>query len=274
MADVAVRRVSIVFTDVDGTLVDGEHHAIPESAFTIQRVTSAGIPFCMVSARSPEGLYPIQKTLSFTGPLVCFSGAYVLDEDDHELLSETIPLDEAVAIKDYLSHDLPAITVGTYGFHTWLVDDDQDPRIKREEYFVCAKSQTGHDLRSAFDERGIHKFLLMGEPPAIAAAEKTVHERFPHLNVVRSNDTLCEVMNGAASKSRGVRIICEHYGIDRSGAVAFGDGFNDLDMLEAVEESYAMLNGEEDVKRAARHVTTRTNVDNGVAHTLEELLGL
>lgn len=263
--------VRIVFSDVDGTLVDNEHHPIPACAQTIQRVAQT-VPFCLVSARSPEGLYPIQRQLGFTGPLACFSGAYVLDHEGNELFSTVIPTSDAVEIKRYLTEELPDIVAATYGFHTWIVDDRSDPRVVREEYFVQAQSQECQDLAGAFGDRGVHKFLLMGEPASIVAAQQTVSQRYPELNVVRSNDILCEIMSAKASKSHAVELLCEHFGVRRSEAVAFGDAPNDLDMLKAVEQSYAMANAEEAVKAAATHVVPWTNEECGVARMLEELL--
>ena len=132
--------IRIVFTDVDGTLVDNEHHPIPASAQTIQAV-AAHVPVCLVSARSPEGLYPIHRQLGFTGPIACFSGAYVLDHEGNELYSSVIPTADALEIKRYLENELPHVVAATYGFHDWIVDDRSDPRIVREEYFVQAESR-------------------------------------------------------------------------------------------------------------------------------------
>lgn len=266
-----MKNVGIVFTDVDGTLVDNEHHPIPSCAGTIQRVAEL-VPLCLVSARSPEGLYPIHRQLGFVGPLACFSGAYVLDHEGNELYSTVIPTADALEIKRYLEEELPDVVAATYGFHDWIVDDRSDPRIVREEYFVQAESRESRDLAGTFGDRGVHKFLLMGEPASIVAAQKTMAERFPELNVVRSNDILCEVMSGKASKSHAVEVLCERYGVDRASAVAFGDGPNDIDMLAAVDQSYAMANGEESVKAAATHVVPWTNEECGVARMLEQLV--
>jgi hypothetical protein len=260
-----------VFSDVDGTLVDNNHHPIPSSAATIQRVAQK-VPFCLVSARSPEGLYPIQRQLGFTGPMACFSGAYVLDHEGNELYSCVIPTDNAVQLKRYFEEKLPKMTVATYGFHDWIVDNRSDPRIEREEYFVQALSRESRDLAGVFGERGVHKFLLMGEPGAIVEAQRVVSERYPHLNVVRSSDILCEVMSSAASKSHAIEVLCAHYGVSSADAVAFGDGPNDMDMLDAVECSFAMANAEEEVKRAASQVIPWTNEECGVARMLEQLM--
>ena len=43
----------------------------------------------------------------------------------------------------------------------------------------------------------------------------------------------------------------EHYHIDRSEAVAFGDGNNDLEMLKAVGHGIAMGNGSDELKEIA-----------------------
>lgn len=262
----------IVFTDVDGTLVGADHQPIPESGPIIRRVVATGVPFCMVSARMPEALYPIQCSLGFSGPLVCYSGAYVLDEAGEVLLSRTIPIDAAVSVKRRLAEELPGLCCSTYGYHTWVVDDDHDSRVRNEERIVHVRPEVAPDIRGRFGEGGVHKFLLMGDPAPIAAAEEAVSTAYPDLTVVRSSPILLEVMSGDAGKAEGVGAVCDRYGIDRSRAVAFGDGYNDIDMLEAVDESYAMANAAGPVKRVARHVLPWANVDNGVARAVEGLV--
>lgn len=264
-------RVGIVFTDVDGTLVDNEHHPMAASAPTISAVAKL-MPFCLVSARSPEGLYPIQEQLGFTGPLACFSGAYVLDHEGNELFSTVIPTEDALRIKRYLEEELPDVVAGTYGFHDWIVDDRSDPRVVKEEYFVQAESRESRDLAGTFGDRGVHKFLLMGEPESILAAQSRVAQEFPELTVVRSNATLCEIMSGGASKSHAIEVLCNHYGVSSAEAVAFGDGPNDIDMLSAVSQSYAMANAEDEVKLAASHTIAWSNVESGVARALAQLV--
>lgn len=271
MQCVSLEQVGIVFADVDGTLAGGDHHPVPATAPVVQEVASR-MPFCLVSARSPEGLYPFHRELGFVGPLACYSGAYVLDEKGNELFSATIPTADACQIKEYLARELPHLTVGTYGFHHWIVDDRSDPKIRNEEYLVQTEAQECTDLAGTFGMRGVHKFLLIGEPADILQAERVVGERYPQLNVVRSSDILCEVMDRAASKSRAVRLLCERAGVDPSQAIAFGDGPNDLDMLEAVGQSFAMANAEPQVKAAATQAIPWTNEEGGVARMLEHLM--
>ncbi len=263
--------VGIVFTDVDGTLVGADHHPILSTEPVMRRV-GARVPVCLVSARSPEGLYSIQDALGFSGPMACFSGAYVLDEKGDVLLSKTFPTVDALEAKEYLARELPGLAVGTYGFHDWIVDDRSDPLVAREEAAVQTCARECSDIEGTFGERGVHKLLIMGERDSILEAERVLSARYPHLNVVRSSPILCEVMVRGVSKSEAVRVICEHCGVDPRRAIAFGDGPNDIDMLRAVRRSFAMANGEEHVKEAASEVVPWTNEEGGVARMLERLV--
>lgn len=271
MASIETAPFDIVFTDVDGTLLDAEHQVIEKSRPVIQGLAPKGIPFVLVSARMPEGLYTIQNEIGFDGPLVCYSGAYVLDSKGDELLSKPIALDEALSFKAFLDTELPELCCSEYGFHTWACDDDTDPRIMNEERITTLKAMRA-SLGEAFDEKGIHKFLLMGDPDQIAAAQQRISTAFPNLIAVRSSETLCEVMRGDVTKSEGVRVLCDHLGIEIDRAIAFGDGRNDIDMLKAVPGSYAMANAPAEVKRSAAGITKFTNDQNGLAIELARLL--
>ena len=203
---------------------------------------------------------------------MAYGGALVRDEAGRDLYSKTIDIDTACEIKDYLVHDLPDVFCCSYGYDTWVVDDNTDPRVLEEEFFIQYKARVASDLRATFGQAGCHKFMLMGAPEAILAAEKNVSARFPELAVVRSRAELCEISAGGVRKSEGVRMICDHLGIDPADCAAFGDGLNDLDMMGAVGTSYAMANAEDAVKRAATLVAQWSNVQNGVGRTLEGLL--
>lgn len=259
--------IRLVLSDIDGTLVGADHHPIPASKPYIHELMEY-MPLCLVSARSPEGIFSVQKPLDIHGAYAAYSGAYVVDASGRELYSTTIPLSAALAIKEYLTRALPHIAVGTYAFNTWIVDDAHNIYVEREAHFVQTSPAVCRDLSSVFDERGIHKFLLMGEPTDIAQAEQTLALRYPELFVVRSNDILCEIMNKNASKKKAAELLCKAHGVLPENAAAFGDGPNDLDMLDAVSYSFAMKNAEDQVKARAHFLCPWTNEECGVPRTI------
>jgi hypothetical protein len=89
------------------------------------------------------------------------------------------------------------------------------------------------------------------------------------LYMVMANDGLLMIMHKEATKSKAVSAIAGHWNIQQSGILAFGDDFNDIDMLSFAGTSIATGNAFDEVKTVANHVCD-TNDNDGVAKWLEE----
>ena len=70
-----------VFCDIDGTLLASDHSLPAGTAEAVRAVSRAGVPFVLVSARSPSGVFRVQEQLGIAGPVVCYGGALILDRD-------------------------------------------------------------------------------------------------------------------------------------------------------------------------------------------------
>lgn len=57
---------------------------------------------------------------------------------------------------------------------------------------------------------------------------------------MKSSETLLEVMEYGVTKAKAVRTLCDFFGIDIRDTIAFGDNYNDVDMLEAVGHGVVM----------------------------------
>ena len=103
------------------------------------------------------------------------------------------------------------------------------------------------------------------ERPAIMAE---LRRRFPETAVSFSQPHNVEVNIKNAVKGEGLRFLCGHLGIPLAEAAAFGDGVNDVSMLETAGVGVAMANGEPEALAAAKY-RTGTNQEDGVAQFLE-----
>lgn len=81
---------------------------------------------------------------------------------------------------------------------------------------------------------------------------------------------MLEVLPPGASKGYGVLKLLEHMNISPEDTVAFGDGENDIEMLELVGYGVAVDNAKDLLKRVAKY-GTKTNDEYGVASILELL---
>lgn len=72
------------------------------------------------------------------------------------------------------------------------------------------------------------------------------------------------------SKARGIEDVIKYFGLSIENTMAFGDGFNDLEMFDTVGFSVAMGNAEEALKARAHYVTKNIEQD-GILYALEQL---
>ena len=166
-----LKEYKIIFSDIDGTLLNNENQVPEETIEELRRLDSQGVPFVLVSARMPKGMRPIREELGIHAPMVCYSGGLVLDPDDQEIYSCLLDLDLACEIKSLVAKEFPEVVCGIYGGEHWVVDDIRDPWVIQEQGITHLIPETG-DIREIFGkEGGIHKFLFMGDEEAVIRTE-------------------------------------------------------------------------------------------------------
>ena len=94
--------------------------------------------------------------------------------------------------------------------------------------------------------------------------------KFPSNRVTASASNNLEFNSAEAHKGNALRRFAEHLGLTLENCAAFGDGLNDLSMVQAAGLGVAMANAVPEVKAAAARVTL-SNDEDGVAAVLEEL---
>ena len=78
-----------------------------------------------------------------------------------------------------------------------------------------------------------------------------------------------EVVEKGCSKAHGMRVLCEHLGVDIKDTFAFGDSNNDIEMVEAAGVGIAMGNSSENLLKTADYVTDELHMDglyNALVH--------
>lgn len=259
----------IIFSDVDGTLLNSSHKVLPGTVYAIRELKKKGIPFVIISARSPSGIRPILQENHFTCPMISYSGALVLDENENVLYSEGFSRDDAAEMVRFIESNQLDCTWNIYSMDTWIVKDRSDPRVRREENIVKANSIEGSAL-SLDPSAKVGKILLMCNPDKILYIEQAMKAAFPSMSIARSSDILIEIMQGGITKRTGVTELCRLWNIPMEDTLAFGDHYNDLEMLETVALPFLMGNAPEELKERFENVTASNN-DEGIYKALVRL---
>lgn len=255
-----------VFSDIDGTLLNSQHQITPKTEEAIKNVLKQGIPFIPVSARPPYAITPYTEQLGAQYGMICYSGALILDKNLTALYSVILAPQDLQKLNALLA-DFAHLSISYYAGLDWFCNDVNNNWIKQESEItgLSAKSIQGN-LTDA------HKILVMGSAEEIQRVEPVLKQALPHLSIHRSKDEYLEIMNPAATKAKAIQFMEQHLGISAEQVIAFGDNFNDLDMLQYAGLSIAMGNAPDAIKQAAKEVTT-TNNEDGIALVLNRVFG-
>jgi Cof subfamily protein (haloacid dehalogenase superfamily) len=257
----------MICLDIDGTLLNSKHQISETVKETIKLVVSRNhIPIILVSARMPKGITFLQKELGITAPMICYSGALILDETGTPLGAERINIAYLEEIHEITSQ---------WNLHMSLYKDDQwyvesmDAWAKQESKITNIKP-TVTSVVTLFEQwkkdgSGPNKILCMAKPKQMLRLKSEL--QIEALNIYPSKPTYLEIMPKQASKTSAIQVLQRKFGINQSEIIAMGDNYNDIDMLAYAGLGIAMGNAPDEVKKQAKEVTL-TNDEDGVAAAL------
>ncbi len=254
--------IKIIFSDIDGTFLRDSKSPPELHVAAIKSVIARGLKFVFVSARMPEAIYPITDALNIAHtPVISYGGGLVLTEREEIIFDKKISADDTRNVLAELKH-WTDITANYYTGRRWFAEEI-DSRVQVEMNITGATAEVASFDGLLSENILPNKILIMCEPPTCAEMERVLGEKFPTLNVVRSATFLLEIMDKTVSKATGINALLNHYGLPIDEAVAFGDNYNDAEMLKLIPQSVAMGNAPDAVKKMAAAVTD-TNEAGGI----------
>jgi Cof subfamily protein (haloacid dehalogenase superfamily) len=271
-------KIAAVCTDIDGTLLDNRRELSDRTLQAVKRINNAGIPLILASSRMPGAMRHLQQQLGITRqPMICFNGGYVIiDEGDSTstviLNSVTIPLSICWSIGTLTSGK--DIHVSLYREDEWFAPM-VDQWTQREQTItkVNATILPFHSVISKWEATGFepHKVMCMGDEGQIAELYAELVKMFSeHLHVYRSRPTYLEIAPKTVSKATALRLLMkERFNTDLSNVMAFGDNYNDVDMIRTTGYGIAVGNAIQEVKDVAKEITLNSK-DDGVAMAIEK----
>jgi Cof subfamily protein (haloacid dehalogenase superfamily) len=223
----------------------------------------------IVTGRMYQSVLPYARDAGLDEPLVCYQGAVVADPRTGEFLRHVpIPLDlarEAIAALDG-----DGFPINVY------VDDELYVARETEESERYARFQNlgvhaVGDLLAWLD-RPPTKLVCVGDPLQLDELEVEMKERFgPRLYISKSLPHFLEFAHPEVTKGSGLDFLARRLGFTRGETVAFGDGENDVELLEWAGFSVAVANAHPKVLAVADYVCPAVT-EEGVAQVIEAYL--
>ena len=262
----------IVFSDIDGTLLNHDRELSPATISTIKELKNK-LPFVLISARMPAAMRHLQTDLAIENqPIICYNGGLIL-VDGQVVSSTEIPLNTVESLSDFNKNMNCHLSL--YNSDEWYVPQ-YDQWAAREENNTKVKPE----LRSNFEvisewkqeNKGAHKIMAMGDEAHIDAIKNYLSEEFPNqLHLYRSKSTYLEIANKEISKLTAIKFLLDnHFKIKTEETIAFGDNYNDVEMIKGVGMGVAVGNARKEVLEVA-NIVTQSGKEDGVANSLKEL---
>ena len=261
----------LIFSDLDGTLINDDLKVTAATRDAIRRQIINGNIFVPASARLPKGMMTAVNQILKVCPFIAYNGALALDETGKVLISRFFNAKEAAEICRYVDEQDNDAAWNIYSGYVWYCSEQKSPRVEHEESIVKVQA-TPTTIEQIAKLQGVHKGLIMGEPEDLDRMQAELTAKYPDLTFVRSSKILLEIVLKGVSKASAVRIVAQEYGVDLKNCIAFGDNYNDEDMLEEVGYPFLMGNAPAELKQkfAPAQITADNNHD-GVAKALAKI---
>ena len=264
-------KYKILCSDLDGTLLSSMSDV---SDFTISEISRIKqyLKVVLVSARMPTAITYLQERMGLKNePIICYNGALVM-EGKNEISSIVIGLE---LVKDIykIAKEL-GIKIGLYHGNEWYAEENTEV-IQKEILYTktCPFFRPVPDTLNKWEEikLGAHKLMLMGRMESIDLIYEELRKAFDSQVIMyRSNEELIEVAPQHTSKLMGIqKLLKPNQTMD--DIIAFGDNYNDIEMLRGVGYAVAVGNARDEVKAISDYITLN-NTKDGVAHFISQYL--
>lgn len=262
----------LIALDLDGTLKSTDKRILPKTKAKLQELANQGVVIVLASGRPTAGLYDEADELGLDklgGYLLSFNGAKVVDYQTKEVIYQKI-FDAKTAHEVYDRAKAYDLAVMTYTDEL-IVTEDQD-----DEY-VIIESDINHmpikhvDSFKEVVDFSVNKVLLTGKPEYAGAIVDEFKAPYGDtLSIYRSAPFFIEVMAQGIDKAASLQVLIDKLGIKQEEVISFGDGYNDLSMIEFAGMGVAMDNAVDEVKQRANYITL-SNDEEGIYECLKIL---
>lgn len=256
-------RIRLVALDLDGTLLHSNKELPPENEAALRLAAERGVEIVPTTGRFFGGMPECVRALPFIHYAITVNGAQVLDlRQGTTLYRADIPWRRAVEVMQRLD-TLPVIYdcyMDGRGYMTRRLQQKAEEFAPDAHYAAMIRRlRTPVDELKGFlaaQQHPVQKIQLFAKETSLQAFLLTdLPRRFPGLLATSSVRNNVELNALHANKGEALQALARALGIPLDATLAFGDGLNDISLLQAAGIGVAMGNAPPEVRAHAGFVT-------------------
>lgn len=250
------QQIKAVFFDIDETLFVKNKAFFPDTAkLAIQKLQANGVLVGIATGRArcsfPDKINEIIQQENIH-TLVTMNGQYAIH--NHQVI-EKHAVDKAKIQKlvDFFEdHSIAYAFVS----NDKICVSEITPKLKQALDPITSNYQVDKNYFKHNEVFQILAFYADDQDELVSQAGI-----LDNLKTVRWHEYSVDILDSVGSKARGIESVTRHLGLKMENVMAFGDGLNDIEMLQAVGVGVAMGNGHESLKQLANHITDHIEED-------------
>lgn len=260
----------IIFSDLDGTLLDSKKNISDCDIRAIEKFTSLGGQFTVATGRTVQTFEQYRKRLKITVPVILFNGSLIYDYGS----KETLYINE-------LPHNAPVIADELLNIFTSaggeVLKADGTYVFRNNEYEqlhtdICNIVPKYSELKN-IDPGGWLKVLFAMSPQNIPEFQNFVSSKnYGGVEFVKSADIFCEMLTKGITKGSALNEYRKIEKFKDFTFVSIGDFDNDIEMIQQADFGVCPANAQDNVKSVADLVLENTNDTGAVAELIEYII--
>ena len=259
-------NIKMVVSDMDGTLLNSKHEVSPLFLKLHDQLHKRGIRFVAASGRQYPSMIVKLTEIGEKMSFIAENGALIVENEEiihAQELQIHIVKEVLNTLKSYPEIE-PVVCCANQAY-----TPSKNPKFIQilEEYY--SSHQTIKDIKEIpYNPLKVALYHPISGEHNIYPAVK---EYDKELQIKISGDYWVDLSHKEANKGVALQKLLDHYNIDRSEILVFGDYLNDIEMLRMTPNSVAMGNAHPEIKAMATLVT-ESHDNFGVEKVLQELL--
>lgn len=272
-------EIKLIALDLDGTLLDSQKRLSYKNEAVLKECIKQGIWIVPCTGRIWNGIPDFLRKLPGIRYAITTNGAIIEDVVEGIVLDErkmdcTLALDILEMAEQF--HTMYDVYVGGRAFgEERFMDHMEEYGIEPQIQAMVRSTRTMvPDIRRKVEELGdsVEKInYFFGDMAERAKAREALNARGDVI-VTSSFSNNLEINAVGATKGEGILRLAAHLGLRPEETMGFGDGGNDVTMIQMAGIGVAMGNAKDSLKEIADYVTL-TNDEDGVAVAIERLIG-
>jgi HAD-superfamily hydrolase, subfamily IIB len=263
-------KIRLIASDIDGTLIkDSTPDLYPEIVTAVRELTDQGILFCAASGRQYQSIRNVFRDVERDIIYIAENGAQIRYKEQ-DIRVTPMKREDAEGIITHLRQYYDTCDVIVSTPEGSLIESRNQDFIDLITYGYHNKFRLVKDVLE--EDAVIIKIAIYQKKSIRELGEGTLIPMWKdRVKTCMAGEDWVDFMDASVDKGYALHFIQDYFHISKEETMAFGDNDNDIGMMQAAGESYAVENARAEVKKAARNICP-SYTEKGVYQVVRKLI--